>query len=219
MGRTSVRAWVQVAAEVRRLGKATDAPCALCRGARGPIDYRTQAEADTDARATGEWWLIGGQRPLALHVDHIVPHTAGGPDTMENSQPSHAVCKAQAGAKAARRTRAKPLPALGYWQPISGRAGDTDERGRDSRHQSGDRHPSERVQRGKPRSGGLECLRAVGADGGLEAQVCSRVEFGCGRAVTLGVYAHLWPGDDERAHSILDAALADCVPTERAAGE
>lgn len=32
-------------------------------------------------------------------------------------------------------------------------------------------------------------------------------------AVTLGVYAHLWPGDDDRARGILDAALADCVRT------
>jgi len=33
-------------------------------------------------------------------------------------------------------------------------------------------------------------------------------------AVTLGVYAHFWPGDDDRARSILDAALADCVRTD-----
>jgi integrase len=33
-------------------------------------------------------------------------------------------------------------------------------------------------------------------------------------AVTLGVYAHLWPGDDDRTRGILDAALADCVRTE-----
>jgi integrase len=32
-------------------------------------------------------------------------------------------------------------------------------------------------------------------------------------AVTLGVYGHLWPGDDDRARGILDAALADCVRT------
>jgi integrase len=37
-------------------------------------------------------------------------------------------------------------------------------------------------------------------------------------AVTLGVYAHLWPGDDDRARGILDAALADCVRT-KAVGE
>ena len=28
-------------------------------------------------------------------------------------------------------------------------------------------------------------------------------------AVTLGVCAHLWPGDEDRARTILDAALAD----------
>ena len=37
-------------------------------------------------------------------------------------------------------------------------------------------------------------------------------------AVTLGVYAHLWPGDDERARTILDAALADCVRTPEVVG-
>jgi integrase len=37
-------------------------------------------------------------------------------------------------------------------------------------------------------------------------------------AVTLGVYAHLWPGDDDRARTILDAALADCVRTEAVVG-
>jgi hypothetical protein len=33
-------------------------------------------------------------------------------------------------------------------------------------------------------------------------------------AVTLGVYVHLWPGEDDRARGILDAALAGCVRTE-----
>jgi integrase len=29
----------------------------------------------------------------------------------------------------------------------------------------------------------------------------------------VGVYSHLWPDDDDRARTILDAALADCVRT------
>lgn len=37
-------------------------------------------------------------------------------------------------------------------------------------------------------------------------------------AVTLGVKAHLWPGDDEIARTILDAALADCVRTREVVG-
>jgi hypothetical protein len=37
-------------------------------------------------------------------------------------------------------------------------------------------------------------------------------------AVTLGVYAHLWPGDDDRARTNFDAALADCVPTREVVG-
>ena len=37
-------------------------------------------------------------------------------------------------------------------------------------------------------------------------------------AVTLGVSSHLWPDDDDRARSILDAALADCVRTQEVVG-
>jgi integrase len=37
-------------------------------------------------------------------------------------------------------------------------------------------------------------------------------------AVTLGGYAHLWPGDHDRARGILDAALADCVRTAEVVG-
>ena len=37
-------------------------------------------------------------------------------------------------------------------------------------------------------------------------------------AVTMGVYSHLWPDDDDRARTILDAALADCVRTEEVVG-
>jgi hypothetical protein len=37
-------------------------------------------------------------------------------------------------------------------------------------------------------------------------------------AVTLGMYAHPWPVDDDRARGILDAALADCVRTAAVTG-
>jgi hypothetical protein len=43
--------------------------------------------------------------------------------------------------------------------------------------------------------------------------------LGHASAATLGRYAHLWPGDDDRARAILDAALADCVRTDQAAGQ
>ena len=124
MGRTSQRAWVHVAAEVRRLGRETNAPCSLCRGALGPIDYRTRAEADREAREQGQWWLVGAYRPLALNVDHIVPHSAGGPDTLANAAPSHAACNARAQAKglrAKRNTQAANTPSkpvVGTWQPL-----------------------------------------------------------------------------------------------------
>lgn len=111
---------MRTAAEVRKQGRASAAPCALCHGARGPIDYRTQREADRDARAAGEWWLLGVHRPLALAVDHIVPHVAGGSDDITNAAQSHAICNAEAGAKRAPRTT-KPKPVNGYWRPVNGR--------------------------------------------------------------------------------------------------
>jgi hypothetical protein len=37
-------------------------------------------------------------------------------------------------------------------------------------------------------------------------------------AIMWGVYAHLWPGDDDRARGILDAALADCARTREVVG-
>lgn len=127
MGRTSQRAWVRVAGEVRRIGRESGLPCSLCRGALGPIDYRTRAEADRDAREAGEWWLLGAHRPLALHVDHVVPYSAGGTDTLDNAAPTHALCNERAGAKGKRSSSgagAEPRKAavLGHWKPLDGRS-------------------------------------------------------------------------------------------------
>lgn len=40
--------------------------------------------------------------------------------------------------------------------------------------------------------------------------------------ITLSVYSHLWPGDDERTRTLVDAALADlrtsCGPSESPGG-
>ena len=36
---------------------------------------------------------------LALHIDHVIPIIAGGPDTLENVRPSHAICNMQKGAR------------------------------------------------------------------------------------------------------------------------
>jgi 5-methylcytosine-specific restriction endonuclease McrA len=122
--RTGTAAWKAVVRQVRQIGRDRGMPCWLCKGVRGPIDYRTQAEADRDARLTGEWWLIGAHRPLGLSVDHVVPHVAGGPDTLENAAPSHVVCNAEAGAKDAtkRPTTRQPRQqrVVGHWKPIDG---------------------------------------------------------------------------------------------------
>lgn len=120
--RTGTTAWRKIAAQVRNIGRQNNLPCVLCGGALGPVDYRTTAQADRDARNTGQWWLIGQPRPLALAVDHIVPHAAGGADSLDNTQVTHAVCNQRAGAKGARRARANTTaPAravIGHWIPL-----------------------------------------------------------------------------------------------------
>lgn len=117
MGRTSGKSWRRVTATVRRHVRDTGAPCALCHGTRGPIDWRTRAQADTEARARGEWWLVGAQRPLSLHVDHIIPFVAGGTDTLDNAQPTHAVCNESKGAGqfTRRTTKTKKRAVVGFW--------------------------------------------------------------------------------------------------------
>lgn len=122
--RTTTWLWRKIAAEVREQGRAIGLPCALCGGARGPIDYRTRAEADRDARAAGEYWLVGAYRPMALDVDHVIPVARGGADTIGNAQQSHAACNREAqakGMKPKRNAKAnKPRPVIGRWMPIAG---------------------------------------------------------------------------------------------------
>lgn len=119
MSRTSTTQWRQVTRKVRTQGKRNNTPCHLCKGKLGPIDYRTQGEADTEARRAGRYWEIGQQRPLALDVDHIISHAAGGTDTVENAAPTHAYCNRKAGAKNTPRV-SKTQPVAGYWHPING---------------------------------------------------------------------------------------------------
>lgn len=123
MSRTGTTQWRKITAIIRAQGRTNNTPCHLCNGARGPIDYRTRAEADRDAKAQGAYWLLGAQRPLALDVDHITPHAQGGHDTLDNAAPTHAICNRSAGAKGAPRTKPnKPnlTPVNGYWWPLDG---------------------------------------------------------------------------------------------------
>lgn len=116
MSRTATTAWRRVTRAVRAAGRRNNTPCGICHGALGPIDYRTRAEADRDARAAGEYWLIGAPRPLAFAADHVIPHAAGGADSVENAQPTHAICNESAGAKNARpKQTARPKAVNGYW--------------------------------------------------------------------------------------------------------
>ena len=50
-------------------------PCAICGQ---PIDY-----------------TLPHDNPMAYVVDHILPLSAGGPDTIDNRQPAHRVCNRQ----------------------------------------------------------------------------------------------------------------------------
>jgi hypothetical protein len=122
MGRTGTAEWKRIVAQVRRDGAANGWPCALCGGAKGPIDYRTRAQADREAKESGEFWLVGATRPLALAVDHIVPVVAGGTDDLESVQPSHQICNTSAGAKTHPKKHARPQaqPVLGVWVPLDG---------------------------------------------------------------------------------------------------
>lgn len=131
MSRTATWTWRNIVRQVRVDGRERNLPCHLCRGALGPIDYRTRAEADAESRANGLWWLVGKHLPLSLAVDHIVPHAAGGADTLANAAPAHALCNGRAGAKGPVPTRAGgqgrangPTPTLkavsGRWRPLQG---------------------------------------------------------------------------------------------------
>lgn len=126
MSRTSTTRWRQVTRHIRAEGLANNTPCHLCQGTLGPIDYRTQSQADNDARTSGEYWLIKAPRPLALSVDHLLPHAAGGDDTIDNAAPTHRICNELAGAKgtprASRNSTAtrRPRKTLGTWQPLNG---------------------------------------------------------------------------------------------------
>jgi integrase len=62
------------------------------------------------------------------------------------------------------------------------------------------------------------CAASALIVGGASVKQVQMILGHASAAVTLGVYAHLWPGDDDRARGILDAALADCVRTEEVVG-
>lgn len=119
MSRTTSTQWRRVTRTIREHGRTHNTPCHLCRGALGPIDYRTQAEADRDAEANGQYWLIKQPRPLALDVDHITAHAAGGQDTLDNAAPTHALCNRRAGAKNTPK-RVKETTVTGFWWPKNG---------------------------------------------------------------------------------------------------
>jgi 5-methylcytosine-specific restriction endonuclease McrA len=40
-------------------------------------------------------WLLG------LHIDHLIPIAKGGPDTLDNVRPAHALCNLKKGSKLA----------------------------------------------------------------------------------------------------------------------
>lgn len=120
MSRTTTTTWRKITRVIRAQGRQANLPCAICHGALGPIDYRTQGEADREARAAGRYWELRQPRPLALDVDHITPHVAGGTDTLDNAVQTHAVCNRRAGAKGTKSTARSQQPVNGHWTPKTG---------------------------------------------------------------------------------------------------
>ena len=57
--------------------------CHLCEQ---PIDMNASRRS-----GIGENWEFG------LHIDHIVPISSGGPDTLENVRPAHGICNIRKG--------------------------------------------------------------------------------------------------------------------------
>lgn len=57
--------------------------CHICNG---PIDF------DASRRVGFGNWQLG------FHIDHLIPIAYGGPDTLENVRPSHALCNLKRGA-------------------------------------------------------------------------------------------------------------------------
>lgn len=55
----------------------------------GPICHICNKAIDLNASrriGIGDGWEHG------LHIDHLIPISMGGPDTLENTRPSHAIC-------------------------------------------------------------------------------------------------------------------------------
>ena len=42
-------------------------------------------------------WIGRGNWEYGLHIDHVIPISKGGPDTLENVRPSHALCNIKKG--------------------------------------------------------------------------------------------------------------------------
>lgn len=58
--------------------------CHICHT---PIDLKASRRV-----GIGDWFL-------GLHIDHLIPIAKGGPDTLKNVRPSHAICNLKKGTK------------------------------------------------------------------------------------------------------------------------
>ena len=59
----------------------------------GSICYICNKEIDllSKRQSNGDGWQMG------LHIDHLIPLSKGGPDTLENVRPTHAICNLRKG--------------------------------------------------------------------------------------------------------------------------
>lgn len=81
----SGRPWQRERAAYKAECKRHNAPCWLCQGRRGPIDY---------SRNDGKT----NRNPLAFTVDHVTPTSLGGdPMARSNWRPCHLVCNTSRG--------------------------------------------------------------------------------------------------------------------------
>ena len=71
--------------------------CYLCNH---PINFEASRKIGKDN------WQLG------LHIDHVIPIIAGGPDTLKNVRPAHAICNMKKGAKMTEDFEAEIDPSL-----------------------------------------------------------------------------------------------------------
>lgn len=80
--------------KMRRRFQAEGAPCGICRGALGPIDYTAPSDA-----AHPLSFVIDERLPVSRWREFGYASARAAAEDLENLQPAHWVCNARKGAK------------------------------------------------------------------------------------------------------------------------